>query len=122
MKSAIGWAYCITSSIDMVTVSWRLWLTPLVWRLLEAVTGGGITPTSRGSNLLGDSPSVLPLTEAESDISVLEWNDEMEELVSSVMEERTGGEGPLVWKVSELPFTTMVVWGANTPFPASSDL
>ena len=80
-------------------------------------TGGVRTPTSRGSNLLGDSPSVLPLTEAESDISVLEWKEEMEELVSSVMEEKkgilsawmVGGEGHLLWKVSELRFTTIVV-------------
>jgi len=90
----------------------------LVCRLFLAVeTGGVITPTSRGSNLLGDSPSVLPHTEAESDISVLEWNEEMEELVSSVMEDRkgilsgwlAGGEGPLAWKLSELPLSTIVV-------------
>lgn len=118
----MGWAYCITSSMDMVTVSCRLdGIIPLVCRGLMAVltleTGGVRTPTSRGSNLLGDSPSVLPLTEAESDISVLEWNEEMEELVSSVMEERNGilsvwmvgGEGPLLWKFSEVPLTTMVV-------------
>ena len=87
----------MTSSIDMVTVSWRLdswWLTPLICGVLETVlaleAGGVITPTSRGSNLLGDSPRVLPHTEAESDISVLEWNDEMEESVSSVMAERKG--------------------------------
>ena len=87
----------MTSSIDMVTVSWRLeagWFTPFIWGLLETVldreAGGVITPTSRGSNLLGDSPRVLPHTEAESDISVLEWNDEMEEFVSSVMAERKG--------------------------------
>ena len=107
--------------MDMVTVSCRLdGITPLVCRVLEAgltvETGGVRTPTSRGSNLFGDSPSVLPLTEAESDISVLEWKEEMEELVSSVMEEKkgilsawmVGGEGPLLWKVSELRFTTIV--------------
>merc|ERR1719266_876373 len=43
-------------------------------------------PTSRGSNLWGDSPTVLPLREAESDSSGLE----REELVSSVMEDRKG--------------------------------
>merc|ERR1719291_1610881 len=44
-------------------------------------------PPSRGSNLWGDSPTVLPLREAESDSSGLEWR---EELVSSVMEDRKG--------------------------------
>ena len=61
--------------------------------------------------------SVLPLTEAESDISVLEWKKEMEELISSVMDEKkgilsvwmVGGEGPLLWKFSEVPLTTIVV-------------
>merc|ERR1719325_323741 len=47
-------------------------------------------PTSRGSNLWGDSPTVLPLREAESDSSGLEWKEEREELVSSVMEDRKG--------------------------------
>merc|ERR1719266_202160 len=37
-------------------------------------------PTSRGSNLWGDSPTVLPLREAESDSSGLEWKEEREEL------------------------------------------
>ena len=70
-------------------------------------TGGVRTPRS----------SLLPLTEAESDISVLEWKEEMEELVSSVMEEKkgilsawmVGGEGPLLVKFSEVPLTTIVV-------------
>ena len=86
--------------MDMVTVSCRLdGITPLVCRVFEAgltvETGGVRTPTS----------SVLPLTE---DISVLEWKEEMEELVSSVMDKKKGilsawmveGEGPLLWKVS----------------------
>merc|ERR1719336_722903 len=47
-------------------------------------------PTSRGSNLWGDSPTVLLLREAESDSSGLEWKEEREELVSSVMEDRKG--------------------------------
>jgi len=81
VKSAIGWAYCITSSMDMVTVSWG-WLkvSPLVGRETETVgreTGvKGIDvccdtgrPTSKGSNLLGDSPIILPLADAASDIS-----------------------------------------------------
>merc|ERR1719412_2602363 len=47
-------------------------------------------PTSRGSNLWGDSPTVLLLREAESDSSGLVWKEEREELVSSVMEDRKG--------------------------------
>ena len=38
----------------------------------------------------GDSPTVLLLREAESDSSGLEWKEEREELVSSVMEDRKG--------------------------------
>ena len=81
MKSAIGWAYWITSSMDMVTVSCG-WLNvrPLVGRETETVGLETVVegmevccdtgrPTSNGSNLLGDSPIILPLAEAASDIS-----------------------------------------------------
>lgn len=46
--------------------------------------------SSRGSNLVGDSPTMLPDNEAASDISALEWKDEMEEFVSSAMEGMKG--------------------------------
>ena len=52
---------------------------------------------------------VLPLTEAESDISVLEWKEEMEEKKGILSAWMVGGEGPLLRKVSELRFTTIVV-------------
>ena len=97
----MGWAYCITSSMDMVTVSCRWLLRPLLNpELMELLLGSGALaaagwpevsmPTSRGSNLWGDSPTVLLLREAESDSSGLEWKEEREELVSSVMEDRKG--------------------------------
>jgi len=70
--------------MDMVTVSWG-WLNvrPFEGRETEtvgretSVAGEVVTvgccdtgrPTSRGSNLLGDSPIILPLAEAASDIS-----------------------------------------------------
>lgn len=58
------------------------------------VTG---TPTSKGSNLLGDSPIILPVAEAASDISGLDWKEDIEEQVSSVIDGRNGVlsiEGP----------------------------
>lgn len=71
----------------MVTVSgggpqWRPFVVPM-----EAVVVMG---NSNGSNFVGDSPTMLPDSEAASDISVLEWNEEMEELVSSAMEGMKG--------------------------------
>ena len=70
----------------MVTVSWR-WL-PLVKPVLRVLEGsmarGVIMPTSRGSNLVGDSFTLLRET-AES-----EWREDTELLVSSVMDERKG--------------------------------
>jgi len=100
--------------MDIVTVSWG-WLNvrPLVGREtdtvgLETVVDGMEVccdvgrPTSNGSNLLGDSPIILPLAEAASDISGFDWKEEIEEQVSSVIDGRkgvlsdrlAGGEGP----------------------------
>lgn len=50
---------------------------------MEAVVVMG---SSNGSNLVGDSPTMLPDNEAASDISALEWKDEIEEFVSSAMD------------------------------------
>jgi len=75
--------------MDIVTVSGRC----LTTSELEAseVTGRlERRPTSRGSNLWGDSPMVLLLKEAVSDNSAVECNEEMEDVVSSVMAERNG--------------------------------
>ena len=106
----MGCAYCITSSIDMVTVSWRLLSAPLLMltTVLEVSTARGVTiPTSRGSNLTGDSPTVPLLRDtAES-----ECREDTELLVSSVMAGMKGvlsGPGGLVVEeagILETPFT-----------------
>lgn len=91
--------------------------------------------------MCGDSPTLLLLREAESDNSVLDWKEEMEEFVSSVIEVRNGvlsdeveaGDGPLLWAklyVSDVPLMMMGVLAAETEllakltrlFPGSSDL
>ena len=54
-----------------------------------------IFSTSKGSNLVGDSPTVD--TEVPSDISGLDWKEEMEEDVSSVID---GMKGVLSWLCS----------------------
>ena len=109
----MGCAYCITSSIDMVTVSWR-WLSAplLMFSVLAGSTARGvIIPTSRGSNLCGDSPTVPLLRDtAES-----EWREDTELLVSSVMAGRKGvlsvvSPGELVVEeagILDTPFTMM---------------
>ena len=54
-----------------------------------------IFSTSRGSNLVGDSPTVEPESEVPSDMSSgLDWKEEMEEEVSSVID---GMKGVLSW-------------------------
>ena len=84
---------------------------------------------------------MLLLREAESDSSVLDWNEEMEELVSSVMEVRNGvlsdeveaGDGPLLRAklyVSDVPLMMIGVLVTDTEllatvtrlFPGSRDL
>jgi len=84
---------------------------------------------------------LLLLREAESDSSVLDWNEEMEELVSSVMEVRNGvlsdeveaGDGPLLRAklyVSDVPLMMIGVLVTETEllatvtrlFPGSRDL
>ena len=138
----------------MVTVSWRLWLlTPLYPGLLlvmflssvDDMGTDGRRPTSKGSNLWGDweSPTLLLLRKAVSDNSAAEWNEEIDEFVSSVMDDRNGvlsdeveeldpGDGPLPLikvKLSDLsPLTMMVLLEADVGragvklLPASSDL
>lgn len=72
----------------MVTVSWRWLSAPLLMFtvLPGSMVRGVIIPTSRGSNLCGDSPTVpLPRLTAES-----EWREDTELLVSSVMAGRKG--------------------------------
>ena len=97
----------------MVTVSWRWLRAPLLMvRVLEGSTARGvIIPTSRGSNLCGDSPTVPLLRDtAES-----EWREDTELLVSSVMAGRKGvlsvvdSPGELVEEagILETPFTMM---------------
>jgi len=57
-----------------------------------------IFSTSSGSNLVGDSPTVEPESEVPSDISSgLDWKEEMEEEVSSVID---GMNGVLSWLCS----------------------
>ena len=54
-----------------------------------------IFSTSNGSNLVGDSPTVEPESEVPSDIrSGLDWKEDMEEEVSSVID---GMKGVLSW-------------------------
>lgn len=94
----------------MVTVSVTRWLAiPLLgFTLAELAIGAWPEtperiPTSSGSNLCGDSPTMLLLKEAVSDNSAAECKDEIEEDVSSAMAERNGvlsdelddGETPL---------------------------
>lgn len=112
MKSAIGWAYCMTSSIDIVTVSCKgrptlfgcrpvnisLPRVELLFNVEDVVIGDCTDckefdgPTSNGSNLVGDSIVLPPLTDpAKSDnVSGLEWNELIEEDVSSVMDGMKG--------------------------------
>jgi len=77
----------MTSSKEIATVSVVVpqW-SPLVVPIEDDVVIG----SSKGSNLVGDSPTILPDSDAASDISALDWKEEMEELVSSAMEGMKG--------------------------------
>ena len=86
-------------------------LTSVLGTAEMALARGVIIPTSRGSNLCGDSPTVPLLREtAES-----EWREDTELLVSSVMAGRKGvlsvaSPGELVVEAAEIletPFTMM---------------
>ena len=84
-----GPAQAITSSIDMEC---GLRQDVLADTLPNPTTS--IFSTSSGSNLVGDSPTVEPEREVPSDISGLDWKEEMEEEVSSVID---GMKGVLSW-------------------------
>ena len=127
----MGWAYCITSSIDIVTVSWRWLGRPLKLELdiflnsVELMGTDGSSPTSRGSYLLGDSPIVLLLSDTALSDNSLEWNDETDELVSSVTDDKNrdlsddvdAGDGPCALRVLSclsIPLTMMVLFVTAT--------
>ena len=84
----VRWVFgiTITSSIDM-ECGLRLRFV-LADTLPNPTTS--IFSTSSGSNLLGDSPTVEPEREVPSDISGLDWKEEMEEEVSSVIDGMNG--------------------------------
>ena len=77
--------------MDMATLGSLVGLAVLADTLPRPTS---ILSTSRGSNFVGDSPTVEPEREVPSDISGFDWKEEMEEEVSSVME---GMKGVLSW-------------------------
>jgi len=93
-KVRFGPGQAITSSMD---IEWGLRQVVLADTLPKPTTS--IFSTSNGSNFVGDSPTVDPEREVPSDISGLDWKEEMEEEVSSVID---GMNGVLSWLCSWL--------------------
>ena len=104
-KVRFGPAQAITSSIDM-----ECGLRQLVLADTLPNPTTSIFSTSSGSNFVGDSPTVDPEREVPSDISGLDWKEEMEEDVSSVID---GMKGVLSWLLCSWP-------GVGPPFDISS--
>ena len=92
VRWVFGPAQAITSSMDMECGLRRVVLADT---LPNPTTS--IFSTSSGSNFVGDSPTVDPEREVPSDISGLDWKEEMEEEVSSVID---GMNGVLSWLCS----------------------
>lgn len=99
----MGPLYCITSSRDMEMLCSDL---GVLADTCDSPTS--IFSTSSGSNFVGDSPTVEPDREVPSDMSGLEWKEEMEEEVSSVME---GMKGVLSW------LSWLLEWEGRGPAP-----
>ena len=110
VRWVFGPAQAITSSMDMECGLRRVVLADT---LPNPTTS--IFSTSKGSNLVGDSPTVD--TEVPSDISGLDWKEEMEEDVSSVID---GMKGVLSCSWPGAPFddNSIELWLV----PGSADL